>query len=138
MIQPMFKLMVGNTELTPIGIGAQKTNPDGTEEVVVVEFNSTLDTSRVIKIFKSLSDDDTITIQNEKNILSFSDFVCMDDTISIKTKDDGSFDYTVIMHKKSAYEISKENTKQIKDLQSTVEYLSILNDVTIDDMEEQS
>lgn len=129
----MLKLMVGKTELTPVGLGAQETTPDGVNTVVVVDFNTTLSLPEVLKIFKSLDDDDVISIQNEKNTLAFSEYVCMDEKVLIKEKSDGSFDYSVTMHKKDAYAISKENTKSIKDLQASVDYLAVLADVDIDD-----
>lgn len=115
----MIKLYVNETELEPIGLGARKGN-DGENEIIVVNFHSDKDVKEIIALFDNLPDDAVIKLQDEVNELVYKDYTSMKDEVNVKYNEDGTFDYTVCLKKKTSDDIMKK-------LVADVEYLTVVS-----------
>ena len=127
----MFKLFLNETELTPVGIGAQKIDKDGSgEERLLVTFESELDLKGVSDLFGNLDDSSYVKIQNEKREIAYTGFTSMGDEIGAKIKGD-VYEYTVTLFKKSTEDIVQQNTKDIEQVKADIEFLAAISDVEI-------
>lgn len=119
----MLKMYVNETELNPAGLGAQKGSLNG-EDVLVVAFCTDKQIDDALAIFKALPDDTVIKIVNEKREQAYTGYVSLGDEVNIKPNVDGTYNYTVYMHKKSALDIAKQAA-------ADVEYLAAVSGVEL-------
>ena len=119
----MLNMYVNKTEVMPVGLGAQKGNLNG-EDVLVVAFCTDRQIDDALAIFKALPDDTVIKIVNEKKEQAYTGYVSLGDEINIKPNVDGTYNYTVYLHKKSALDIAKQAA-------ADVEYLAAVSGVEL-------
>mgnify|MGYP004576684709 CR=1 FL=1 len=109
----MLELYVNETKLEPVNLGAQKGNVDGAE-VLVVTFKTEKQADEVLKLFRGLPDDTSVKVKNEKREQVYTGYVSIGDEISVKANADGTYNYTVYLHKKSALEIAQQAAADVE------------------------
>lgn len=119
----MLKLFVGEIELIPVDIGAQKVQI-GSEDVLIITFQSDKQLDKIYYLFRNLSDDVIVKITNENHEKTYTGYTSLGDEISVKMNVDGTYNYTVYLHKKSALDIAKQAA-------ADAEYLAVVSGVDL-------
>lgn len=123
------KLLVNDTEFTPVGFGAARSDSGAGVDTLILQFCSEKQPKEIRDFFKSLPDSTIIQTSNtdeENGTLgeAFTDYVSLDN-IQLNVNADDSYNYTVYLKKKSAMDIAKQAA-------ANVEYIAVLTGIELD------
>lgn len=103
----MLKMYVDETELEPVGIGAQiGQSEEG--KVLCVQFKSKKQMDEAVKVFEDMTDDSAIILENEKRKLKYTGYTVLDNRVTAFKETDGSYVYAVNLKEKSAIEVARQ------------------------------
>lgn len=117
------RMFVNNVELEPVEVGIWNNNYDGKDKLIV-KFKSDKDLRQAIQPFRELSDDSVIKNQNDKRVNQYVGYCSMDSHIETEINGDGTFNYTVILYKRTALEIAQQ-------AKADVEYIAAMAGIEI-------